>query len=261
MVSPPLPIRARICTASIFNTLKRSAATPGGARGSFGAKSANHSGNPPGPVWSHLDFFRGFSDFSGSMAPLIAAPALAPPAEPAASPSGGIIGAGSEGSGGMPSGAEEKPPDSSRCGMDSGEMARFFSARPMRPGERLRGFSLTLRLTAFRLGGGICRLLLRLRRAGLRARLSRREALGLLRLRLRLRDRRGLRRRSRAFSLSLLSRLLDFSLLSFLRLSRSLLLSSAPRLSRGAFFLLLLRLLLPRSFSRALSFSLGTFFS
>lgn len=227
----------------------------------MGARSANHSGKPPGPVWSHFDFFLGFSVFSASIAPVMAAPAPAPPAAVAAA--SGIMGAGSGGNGaGSSSGGAgwdtRGGASSCRCGMDSGEIARFFSARPIRPGERLRGFSLTLRLKAFRLAGGICRLLLR---RGLR-RLSRLCGFGLLRLRLpllrSLERRSGVRRRSRPLSFpSLLSRLRDFSLRSFLRLSRSLLRSSTPRLSRGPFRLLLLRLrlLLRKSRSRSLTFS------
>lgn len=225
----------------------------------MGARSANHSGKPPGPVWSHFDFFLGFSVFSASIAPVMAAPAPAPPAACAAS---GIMGAGSGGNGAGSSsggaGCDTRGCSSGRCGMDSGEIARFFSARPIRPGERLRGLSLTLRLKAFRLAGGICRLLLR---RGLR-RLSRLCGFGLLRLRLpllrSLERRSGVRRRSRPLSFpSLLSRLRDFSLRSFLRLSRSLLRSSTPRLSRGPFRLLLLRLrlLLRKSRSRSLTFS------
>mmetsp|Transcript_39520 Transcript_39520/g.102306 ORF Transcript_39520/g.102306 Transcript_39520/m.102306 type:complete len:208 (+) Transcript_39520:35-658(+) len=60
IVSPPLPMRARIWMPSILRILNLSEDMPGGGCGSFfslGIRSDSQSGTPAGPSWSHFDFF------------------------------------------------------------------------------------------------------------------------------------------------------------------------------------------------------------
>mmetsp|Transcript_74159 Transcript_74159/g.229224 ORF Transcript_74159/g.229224 Transcript_74159/m.229224 type:complete len:389 (-) Transcript_74159:664-1830(-) len=178
MVSPPLPMSARIWIPSNLSTLNLEGSTPGGGLGSArGIRSWSQSGTLPGsPSWSHLDFFL----------------FVASPADPLSPDDGGSAGNGAK-----------LPP--ARMGMDSGEMARLCAAplRRLRLRRRLplRRLRLPLRRRLLRL---LLRLALRCLRLRLRCLLAlRRFLLALRRLRLRLRSFFSLLRlRSFSFSFS-----------------------------------------------------------
>mmetsp|Transcript_43324 Transcript_43324/g.68675 ORF Transcript_43324/g.68675 Transcript_43324/m.68675 type:complete len:362 (-) Transcript_43324:7-1092(-) len=184
MVSPPLPMSARICTPSIRMILKRAGSKPGGVGRPSSLRSLSQSGRADGsPISSHLDFFFFLSSPSSG-------------AEPGG---GGSFGeTGGSASFGIDSGEMAE-----RCGRRLGELEPSFLPPLSFSLSRSRSRSLTLRLA---------RLLLLL---------LRRPPRFLLRRRLRRLRRLRLRRPLSLLSLDRLPRSRDFSRFRFIRPKRS----------------------------------------